>query len=169
VLNSQTLNAIRKRAAKATPGTWKTGREFGSGSLGSHVAVLSGKLPPVELDPDRNGRNDAAFIAHARQDIPALLAEIDRLRNIEDAALDYYRSGGDVDDHNALMDAVRADLEQRDTRPSRPEELVHGLRKGGQSWCTGHHVRASLKPDTVTCTDCLTAMDNAPNATEATR
>lgn len=73
------LEAIRRRAAAATPGTWRIGSRFGSGVLGSSVAVISGKLPPIELDPRRNGRADAAFIAHARQDIPALLVEVDRL------------------------------------------------------------------------------------------
>lgn len=73
------LEAIRRRADAATPGPWKTGNRFGCGVLGSSVAVISGKLPPIELDPYRNGRNDAAFIAHARQDIPALLDEVDRL------------------------------------------------------------------------------------------
>lgn len=80
------LDAIAKRAAKATPGPWKTGDRFLNGSLGSAVAVLSGKLPAIELDPNRNGRNDAAFIAHARQDIPALVAEVVRLRAALEAA-----------------------------------------------------------------------------------
>lgn len=74
------LDAIRRRAEAATPGTWKTGDRFGNRALGSSVAVISGSLPPIELDRRRNGRADAAFIAHARQDVPALLAEVDRLR-----------------------------------------------------------------------------------------
>ncbi|MED3650001.1 hypothetical protein [Heyndrickxia sporothermodurans] len=80
-LNNEQLEAIRKRAEAATEGPW-------------------------ELDEDdfglwnRNGRNyigsigksmadsDAEFIAHAREDVPALLslvaqqrAEVERLRN----------------------------------------------------------------------------------------
>lgn len=82
------LDAIRRRAAAATPGPWKIGSRFGCGVLGSAVAVISGKLPPIELDPHRNGRADAAFIAHARQDVPALLAEVDRLRNAGPAGVD---------------------------------------------------------------------------------
>jgi hypothetical protein len=80
------LEAIARRTEKATPGPWKTGDRFLSGVLGSSVAVISGKLPPIELDPSRNGRNDAAFIAHARQDVPALIAEISRLRAALEAA-----------------------------------------------------------------------------------
>lgn len=78
------LDAIRRRVAAATPGTWKTGDQFANGALGPSVAVLAGNLPPVELDSRRNGRADAAFIAHARQDVPALLAEIDQLRALAD-------------------------------------------------------------------------------------
>lgn len=74
------LGAIRRRFEAATAGTWKVGSKFGCGSLGSAVAVISGSLPPIELDHRRNGRADAAFIAHAHQDVPALLAEVDRLR-----------------------------------------------------------------------------------------
>jgi hypothetical protein len=92
------LDAIRRRAAAATPGTWKIGSKFGCGVLGSSVVVLSGKLPSIDLDPYRNGRADAAFIAHARQDIPALLVEIDRLR---------------------------AELESRPGRPGTPGETCH--------------------------------------------
>ncbi len=76
------IDAIRRRVAAATPGTWKVGSRFGLGNLGSSTVVMSGKHPPIVLDRHRNGRADAAFIAHARQDIPALLAEIDRLRAV---------------------------------------------------------------------------------------
>jgi hypothetical protein len=87
------LDAIRRRAAAATPGTWKTGDRFHNGALGTSSVVLSPRLPCLELDPYRNGRADAAFIAHARQDVPQLLDEIDRLRALmitarEAAALD---------------------------------------------------------------------------------
>lgn len=78
------LEAIRRRASAATPGPWKTGNRFGNGVLGSSITVLSGDLPPLELDPYRNGRNDAAFIAHARQDIPALISAIDQHRDAVD-------------------------------------------------------------------------------------
>lgn len=112
------LDAIRRRVSAATPGAWKTGNRFGTGTLGSAVAVISGNLPPLELDPRRNGRNDAAFIAHARQDVPALLAEVDRRPDItprEAAALDRllhaYVGNDDTDpgmaDLRTLHDKVR--------------------------------------------------------------
>ncbi|WP_255951610.1 hypothetical protein [Streptomyces odontomachi] len=71
---------IRTRAEAATPGPWCTdlweiyqGAEYEPG-LSSWV----GETCRAE-DPD-GARADAAFIAGAREDVPALLAEIDRLR-----------------------------------------------------------------------------------------
>jgi len=74
------IDAIRKLTDAATPGPWKTGDRFGNRSLGSSVAVLAGNLPPVQLDPHRNGRNDAEFIAAARTLVPALCDELEQTR-----------------------------------------------------------------------------------------
>ncbi len=79
-LTQARLDAIRRRALAATSGTWKTGDRFLSGVLGSAVVVISGRYPTLDFDPHKNGRADAAFVAHAHQDVPLLLAEIDRLR-----------------------------------------------------------------------------------------
>ena len=74
--------AIRSRAAKATPGPWWA-RLHG----GKVVAIESAPTPILEnaashgLDPLEVGENDADFIAAARMDIPALLEEIDLLRD----------------------------------------------------------------------------------------
>lgn len=81
------LDAIRARTEAATPGPWAAGRE--------NVNELHWTLPANTLD--RNGRRsyvaesesllpDWEFIAHARTDVPALLAEVDRLRELADAA-----------------------------------------------------------------------------------
>ena len=82
------LQAIRERAARATPGPWRTS------TLKSYVippwgykykvAQLGGseELPGVIARSDEYLPHDTDFVAHARQDIPALLAEVDRLRNI---------------------------------------------------------------------------------------
>jgi len=85
-MTEEQLEAIRKRAEKATEGPWF--------HTGYHVATkpgISGGYPPNsasicetfdgEYIENNNGINDASFIAHAREDIPKLLAEIDRLRN----------------------------------------------------------------------------------------
>lgn len=75
------LDAIRARAEAATAGPWVAGRE--------NVNELHWTLPANTLD--RNGRRsyvaesesllpDWEFIARARTDVPALIAEVERLR-----------------------------------------------------------------------------------------
>jgi hypothetical protein len=116
------LAAIRRRVDAATPGTWKTGDKFGRGTLGSHSVVISGKHPNLELDPYKNGRHDAAFIAHARQDIPALLDEIDRLKTLItpraaaalDRLLDAYVDNEDGDPGMPDLRELKAKLQHLD-------------------------------------------------------
>lgn len=72
--------AIKARCEAATPGPWElkesqvapTYYVFGSHS---HIATMNG-----ERDFYSNTKPDAAFIAAARTDIPALIAEVERLR-----------------------------------------------------------------------------------------
>ena len=70
------LAAIRQRCSRATAGPWKSYIEGRDHTSGSNFIMTSGEdielLGASEADQD--------FIAHARQDIPLLLAEIDRLR-----------------------------------------------------------------------------------------
>lgn len=84
------LDAIRQRAEAACPGPWKAynGNE-GSVDYGPFWAVANAAFhnPPADDDTPWIAveihvglQADAEFIAHARQDIPALLTEIDRLR-----------------------------------------------------------------------------------------
>ena len=68
-MTEQELAEIRQRANAATPGPWsmkQDGAEF-------YIADRNGRWLDVTL-------SDAIFISHARQDIPALLAEVERLR-----------------------------------------------------------------------------------------
>lgn len=71
------LDAIRGRATAATPGPWVTGDRIG---LEAWQAVLSPTGRMVGLDWEQGGEADAVFIANAREDVPALLSEVDRLR-----------------------------------------------------------------------------------------
>jgi hypothetical protein len=74
------LNVIRERAEAATPGPWV--------NVGSDVAAPRRPTEPFscygnyrEILDEANGcDDDLEFIAHARTDIPALLAEIERLK-----------------------------------------------------------------------------------------
>ncbi len=85
-MNKQELDAIRERCEKATPGPWKWDRlNFILSEEGMMVAEVRGwghltsikKLP--ENEAFRQQENNGLLIAHARTDIPLLLAEIDRL------------------------------------------------------------------------------------------
>ncbi len=73
------LEAIKARAEKATPGPWYYDEEgcrayiWQSGSLLDSVCHLQVSNRP-------GWRKDAAFIAHARTDLPALVEEVERLR-----------------------------------------------------------------------------------------
>jgi hypothetical protein len=110
------LEAIKTRALAATPGPWVVGRttepdwgplaESGTGKYfaegewwpksrtveGTHVAA-KGDAPRMVADmtsrgyPNSRFAADAQFIAAARTDVPALIAEVERLRSAADAVL----------------------------------------------------------------------------------
>ncbi|QIC06154.1 hypothetical protein GOP56_11370 [Brevibacillus sp. 7WMA2] len=81
MMTREEIGAIRKRAEDATVGSWRfCGDKFGDlivyspeirgfRNNGGEIAVLM-----------YGSDEDAEFIAHAREDIPKLLAEIERLR-----------------------------------------------------------------------------------------
>lgn len=82
-LPDEVLQAIEERANAARPGPWERGvsdpqaRWLVGG--GTHVVV---EVPRHCEDPnDRFDLPNIDFIAHAREDIPALIKEIRRLRN----------------------------------------------------------------------------------------
>ena len=92
------LEAIQARADAATAGPW---REFISDVYaikGCGVPVCSDcrevHLAEIVADEDEadNREADAEFIAHAREDVPALIREVSRLR----AENDHLRHGGSV-------------------------------------------------------------------------
>lgn len=76
------LEAIEKRADAATPGPWHPyftlhGDPFVVDDSGSGLA---GQVCALSVAPDDYGRVTAEFIAHAREDVPALVAEVRGLR-----------------------------------------------------------------------------------------
>jgi hypothetical protein len=95
-MNQKQFDEIKSRTEKATPGPWKwnTDRYHGGyiGITGKNNAEV---LFPNHCNEDDEGaawfedlpnESDADFISHAREDIPALIAEIERFRE-EIAAL----------------------------------------------------------------------------------
>lgn len=73
MINAEQLNTIKERAAKATPGPWRSAGLYG-------VRTQNAEAFSIPLRPE-----DATFIAHAREDVPALVAEVERLQ-ISDAS-----------------------------------------------------------------------------------
>jgi hypothetical protein len=105
------LDAIAGRDMNATPGPWgligddeiglgaeKTGVGYSYDVVLVQVAPESDRLNDLVHNPNQfriklgTVKADAEFIAHARQDVPALLAEVKRLRSeiskIADAAME---------------------------------------------------------------------------------
>jgi hypothetical protein len=74
----QSLTEIEQRCAQATPGPWKSyveGRDHMSGDSfimtgGEDIYLIGASM------------EDQDFIANARQDVPALIAEIRRLQEL---------------------------------------------------------------------------------------
>lgn len=67
---------IRARAEAATPGPWERQEVDGQPTAGVGYRILAGHLERNLIVAEWRG--DAAFIAHARTDIPALLDEVER-------------------------------------------------------------------------------------------
>ena len=74
-LSEKEIEAIRNRAEKATEGPW----DFVPYAEGNELAVITQDLEEI-ISEEVFEWEDATFIAHAREDIPKLLAEIGRYR-----------------------------------------------------------------------------------------
>ncbi|WP_329330844.1 hypothetical protein OIU81_03275 [Streptomyces sp. NBC_01454] len=75
---SDRLTEIAARAAAATPGPWTVHEEWpGSVFHGGEPNLL-----PIARTTGRMAEANERFIAHAREDVPWLLAEVERLRTV---------------------------------------------------------------------------------------
>jgi hypothetical protein len=101
------LQAIRKRAEAATEGPWQA-HKYSVSSEHTKSENYAGEIDDIcslndgEYIENYNAEADAEFIAHARQDVPALIAEVERLREAleEIVSVDgkYINRGSDADD-----------------------------------------------------------------------
>ena len=84
MITTTELSAIRARADAATPGPWEWEDVDLDRVWPTPSRILAGQHGEVcSFDADDDPlAADAQFIAHARADIPALLAEIDRLHGV---------------------------------------------------------------------------------------
>ena len=72
-MNQEQLNAMKERAAKVTPGPWEC-RYLG------HSRPQYSVMNETEYVAHIYDVNDAEFIAFAREDVPALVSEVERLQ-----------------------------------------------------------------------------------------
>ena len=82
-LTDAELAAIKARCAAATPGPWQPyieGRDHVSGS--SFIMTGEGAARGEDIELTGATEADYDFIAHARQDIPRLLEEVEGLRKL---------------------------------------------------------------------------------------
>ena len=82
-LTNEELTAIKARCEAATPGPWKPyieGRDHVSGS--SFIMTGEGATRGDDIELTGATEADYDFIAHARQDIPRLLEEVEELRKL---------------------------------------------------------------------------------------
>ena len=82
-LTESQLAEIEARVQVATPGPWKSmweGRDHESGDHFIMRGTDDGRHDDLYLSPSRI--EDQDFVAHSRQDVPALLAEVRRLRDL---------------------------------------------------------------------------------------
>lgn len=75
MIKQEQLNAIKERVANATPGPWLVEESRYEGRFNAASADENYDLPACLM-----GIEDAEFVTHAREDVPALVAEVERLR-----------------------------------------------------------------------------------------
>jgi hypothetical protein len=80
------LDAMGARAEAATPGPWETIHKYDGGLYSDHVVSPDRRcIANINAHPNFGGKpykakEIAEFIAHSREDIPRLIAEVRRLR-----------------------------------------------------------------------------------------
>ena len=78
MISNEELLAIRQRAENATAGPWKAFIEDRDMQCGSSFIQTNGE----DIELTGATEEDYDFIANARQDIPKLLDEIERLKSL---------------------------------------------------------------------------------------
>lgn len=104
-MNTEQLNAIKERVAKATPGPWES--EF-IGLSKPQYSVINMELYVAHVYEE----SDAVFIAHSREDVLALVAQVERLQNRCELYEVARRNDGKMIEHRATeIERLRAELQ----------------------------------------------------------
>jgi len=108
-VNEARLAEIEARCEAATARPWING-ETSSGYRSIYAAIVSPETPRPLVTQLRgqNRKPDAAFIAHARSDVPELVREVRRLREFYEAWREVQNGIIDFDLHNEAVDRLEA-------------------------------------------------------------
>ena len=74
---SRLLAVVRRRVERATPGPWRYEHDANT--------IYGGEAAPGDVVAEVHRPQDGTFIAHAREDILALIAEVERQHGKRDA------------------------------------------------------------------------------------
>ena len=113
------IDAIKKREAAATPGPWTLDEPYEVDDKGTQVTFING--PEWWYDGGLiESQSDADFIAAAREDVPRLIAEVERLREwvktTQECAAERIKTAGEgsasvirnlLDQNEALRASIR--------------------------------------------------------------
>lgn len=94
-MTDEQLAEIEARCEAATPGPWarKRGQFTRVVSFSDeNGTVVASTYTSSFAPPKIQAMENASFIAHARTDVPALLAEVKRLRRWQKEAAEYFRN-----------------------------------------------------------------------------
>lgn len=83
-MNQEQLNAIKERVSKATSGPWLVAYDTDDRDHVIDIWFNREDNGHAEIHDNSfgNAPYNARFIAHAREDVPALVAEVERLRTL---------------------------------------------------------------------------------------
>lgn len=88
-LTDEELTQIKERAEKATKGPWDVDVPVDyCTNCKNEYEIVQSELFLAPIVAELRNREDAEFIAHAREDIPKLLAEIESLKKENKRLLD---------------------------------------------------------------------------------
>lgn len=111
-MTKEQLGAIWARLASASPAPWRTEEDTGTpwnieAADGGAVAIAQQLVGDAVRDKQPQRTANAAFIAHAPDDIAALLEEVDRLRAFRDqvAAIEMVACDAEAEEGAAVTHA----------------------------------------------------------------
>lgn len=106
------LSEIRARCEAATPGPWEAKTNRHPQCNGEPWGWISGATGRITWSGNL-GKTNAAFIAHAREDIPYLLAEVERLQGkLQDQEYQILLDAMEQSRDEAIARAEKAEVEQ---------------------------------------------------------